>query len=350
MELELIKNLSQIKDCSNQFHELIQENCEKPTRRIKYSTKGGNGIIDILIFKNRETTFWFSNSRDKKSPKQFNLFGVDPDFKGDNAILVQINYQKEFKDFKDAAVWATDNKGNVYLLHSGKMGGGVPGMTIETIDSLFGGKKLVVSHEQGNKEYFVVCKLNSPNAFVQLTHFLFEILKIKALIKEQQNKLDTANDEKQKSNRKLSFKVPQSYTPEFWGKRKAYFRKGKTESTSDHGAIVDALKFKLESELGHQNKCVNNKFIDLGIIKNGKPLVIFEIKTSVNPQAIYTAIGQLMLHSASTRVNPLKYIVLPNEVDDDIVKDLKKLSIQTILFSCTGNAIKFFNLESVPKS
>jgi hypothetical protein len=350
MELELIQNTSQIEDCSKLFYNLIEENCEKPKRSIKYSTKGGSGNIDIMIFKHRETTFWFSKARNKKSPKQYNLFGVDPDFERENAILVQINYQKEFKDFKDAAVWARDEKDNFYLLHSGKMGGGVPGMTIETIDSLYGGKKLIVSHQGIYKEYFVVCKLNSPRAFLQLNHFLIEILKIKTFIKQQQSKVDTNSNNELKSNKKISFKVPRNYTPEFWGKRRAYFRKGKTESTSDHGAIVDALKFKLESDLGYQNKCVNNKFIDLGITKNGKPLAIFEIKTSVNTQSIYTAIGQLMLHSSNTRVNPLKFAVLPSEVDDDMIQDLKKLSIDTIRFSWVGNTLKFYDLESIPKS
>lgn len=351
MELVLIQDASQIEDCSKEFHSLIDKKCEKPKRTLTYSTKGSTGKIEVITFKHRETTFWFSNNRDRKSPKQYNLFGVNPDFERDNSILLQINYQKEFKDFKDAAVWAKDKNNNKYLLHSGKMGGGVRGMTIETIDSLFGGEKLSVSHQGTIKDYFVVCKLDSPKAFLQLSYFLLEILKIKTFIKQHQSKVESGSNSKGKSNNKINFQVPRNYSPEFWGKRKTYYRKGKIESTSDHGAIVDALKFKLESDFGYQNKCVNNKFIDLGITKNGKPLAIFEIKTSVNTQAIYTAIGQLMLHSSKSRVNPLKFAVFPSDLDDDIVKDLNKLNIKTIRYKWSSdNKLKFYNLEYIPKS
>ena len=95
--------------------------------------------------------------------------------------------------------------------------------------------------------------------------------------------------------------------------------------------------------MGFNGMCVNNKFIDLGLEKKNKPIAIFEIKTSIRTQSLYTAVGQLMLHSFNSKTEPKKFIVLPDNFDKEIEKDLQVLGITTIRFQITKIKLRLIN-------
>lgn len=62
-----------------------------------------------------------------------------------------------------------------------------------------------------------------------------------------------------------------------------------------HGAIVDALAL----ELGRGGLEVkNSRAVDLALVV-GRGVELFEVKTSVDTQSLYTSIGQLIIHSAA---------------------------------------------------
>lgn len=271
-----------------------------------FATRGGEG--HEIAYYNENQDLWWCNGSNGSSTTHYNLFGVDPDFDSYNPILLQINYQKEFKSFHDAAFWATDSKGRVYLMHNGKMGGGVRGFTYENIDYLFNGTRKTVIWKGKDFESYVVCELTSTNAYYQVVNFIMEVQKVKNEIKGITS-ADFISGKKKKINEL------KNYSPEFWGKRKAYLRNDKVESDSDHGFIVDSLKKELEKNFGLKGKLMNNKLIDLGYIQNGKPKAIFEIKSGTSMYSIYTAIGQLMLHAHNLKTAPHKYIVLPDDLD-----------------------------------
>lgn len=305
-------------------------------KKLSYSTAGGSGEASVYHYSDGD--FWWSGDRLSKSHKFYNLFGIAPDYERTNSIRVQINYQKEFYDFKEAAYWAKDNSGRVFLLHSGKMGGGIKGITIENIDKYYSRKKVVAFNNSNQKECFIVCEINSPRAFSQVVSFIKEIDRIKCLLAE----LKSA--ELNKGNSKDTF-LMKKYTPEFWGKRNSYYREDIVESISDHGSVVEALKRELETNFGFKNRCTKNKYVDLGIDKNGKPIAIFEFKTSANTQSIYTAIGQLLLHSNSLKSNPMKFAVFPNQIDKEIANDLQNLGIETLRYEWKKDKVHFLNLN-----
>ena len=136
------------------------------------------------------------------------------------------------------------------------------------------------------------------------------------------------------------------YTPEFWGKRKSYLSRGKVMSVSNHGFVVNSLMKELESNYFPKGNFVKNVLIDLGVVLQKKPYAIFEIKTSTNPYSIYTAIGQLLLHAHNVNSKAKRFVVLPNSIENEIIKDLDALGIQTVTYDLKGNKIAFHNLHA----
>ena len=216
------------------------------------------------------------------------------------------------------------------------MGGGVEGFTMDNIDKLYAGSRSTLLAFKKEFEYYTVCRLNSPRAYQQLIAFVRQIEDIKGIIK--------GTNESKEGIAQASKFTWKDYTPEFWGKRQSYFTKDKHEPDVDHGYLVDCLKEELESNYVLKGKIKKNKWVDLGIVKNGKAQAIFEVKTSTNMQAIYTAVGQLMLHALSSNSHPLKYIVLPDTLMSEIEEDLRNLEITSIRYEWRGTKPVFFKL------
>ena len=106
-----------------------------------------------------------------------------------------------------------------------------------------------------------------------------------------------------------------------------------------HGLIVDHLKVYVEKN-NPSETVFNNKKIDLACEENGNLKKVFEVKTSSDSQSIYTAVGQLFMHSAGSTAS--KYIVLPMNVDNsDLVGCLDSLEIKILWFTLIDGVYEF---------
>jgi hypothetical protein len=333
MSLTIIEDTYRIQKLHLKLEKLIKHNSEKRQLEILITYRPSGWWSKVYY--NKDNNIWWANDYKSRNDKFFNWFGKYPDETKKNGILIEINYQKKFKNLKDAAFWAEDIEGNIFLMHSGRMGGGTKGINMENIWKYYSGQKKIINYNE--EEYLLVCELDSDDAYLQLSYFINEVERIKNILKFGNVLSDNVS---KKQSKKLN-----PYTPEFWGKRKSYFAKGEVESTSNHGLIVECLKDELEQNYGLKDKIVKNGYVDLGISKKNKAMSIFEIKTSSNIQNIYTGIGQLMIHSHSEKTNPKRFIVLPNNLDPEIEKDLTELNIHTIRFEWKNGKAKFTNLN-----
>lgn len=129
------------------------------------------------------------------------------------------------------------------------------------------------------------------------------------------------------------------FSSEFSGK-KTVKSKESTEANVMHGHVVDQLKEFVEKNF--RNSVVfNTQKIDLAIELDGEITTIFEVKTSIDTQSIYTAVGQLFMHGTGIP-NVNRIIVLPEPLENEATTNcLRELGIQVILFSINNQLCKF---------
>lgn len=137
------------------------------------------------------------------------------------------------------------------------------------------------------------------------------------------------------------------FSSEFNGKKKVK-SKASTEANVVHGYVVDQLKLFVEQNF--KNTVVfNTQKIDLAIELDGEITTIFEVKTSIDTQSIYTAVGQLFMHGNGIP-NVSRIIVLPESLENRVTIDcLCELGIHIILFS-VNNQLCEFKLSGAIKS
>jgi hypothetical protein len=85
----------------------------------------------------------------------------------------------------------------------------------------------------------------------------------------------------------------------------------------------------------------NNVGIDLGVEIAGRLRQIYEVKSSADPQVIYTGLGQLMMHALlGTHVE--KTLVLPKgELSQKLREGLKSLDIDILEYKIKKGRVKF---------
>ena len=92
----------------------------------------------------------------------------------------------------------------------------------------------------------------------------------------------------------------------------------------------------------HNEKCYNTQKIDLALEVNDKLKSIYEVKTIGDTQSIYTAVGQLFMHSSGFG-NVEKWIVLPQSIHNtELIECLSKIDISIIWFSSQNNRCDFY--------
>ena len=136
-------------------------------------------------------------------------------------ITVEINITG-----RSAGLIVRDNDGKIFLLHSGKIGGGRPGIGKTRFEENFRGKWINID----GKDYALVAEISSKRFVKQLCHFIEEVDRIKNLFNTSDSN-DVENKVKE------------------WGYNKEFIVPKVSKSGSkvrvgecDHGLIVDNLK------------------------------------------------------------------------------------------------------------
>lgn len=130
------------------------------------------------------------------------------------------------------------------------------------------------------------------------------------------------------------------FSSEFSGERKIAARPGNVTFVQ-HGFVVDSL-FEYAKKM-YPSCCVfNTQKIDLAVEFENQLKAIFEVKTSADSQSIYTAVGQLFMHSVGA-IDACKWIVLPDEVkmNSDLMGSLSALNIKVVCYTLVDNACFF---------
>lgn len=291
-----------------------------------------SGVVELPIFSNGPGSLWFASDqfKDVKTPRFWNAFGIYDPNKSKQAISVEINIPFPNESASVAGFFAENSQtGDVYLMHSGKIGGGKKGVGKTAFLAWSHAKLTTVLDENGNpRDGIIIAKLDQADFSHRIWNFTQIVSKFKSAVGS--GELDT-QDFRQR------VEEYENYAREFSGKKRVQ-RAGSFDYQSYHGDVVEAL-YQERIELQKPDESVyNSNLIDLYVKKNGKIIIIYEVKTSAERQTLYTAIGQLMTHALANGSKAKRILVLPDgeEFPDDINTALSIMNIDIRRFSVSG--------------
>jgi hypothetical protein len=160
---------------------------------------------------------------------------------------------------------------------------------------------------KGCMEFLLIGELESKNLVDDIESFALESRRAAKAVKDRGANAPT----KAKRGPVGGFAKLREYFDEFWGPRKSG-RRYSTISDCDHGKVVRALRNRLAP---HCEQIQKSREVDL-VAQWRRHTYLFEVKTSTVPQAIYTAVGQLFVHTQALANRDMKVkpvIVLPGE-------------------------------------
>lgn len=282
--------------------------------------------VELEMLSAGDGRLYFGSQTLRKEKKVWNAFGIYDATRQKQEITVEINFG--LNGGRTAGFFANDGHRR-FLLHTGRIGGGKPGVSQAAFLAWLKPNLVAVEDQVGKIRHgIVVGELGAGNLSDRIESFVQSARAFKdAVINGQlDNPIFQAEVEKWRD-----------YVKEFSG-RKTGTRATDLEYVSYHGDVVHAHKARREARGDHGVTITNSPLIDLLAHRNGKLVEIYEVKTSTTRQTLYAAIGQLIVHS-SGQAGVARYIVLPStgSVPRDIKQALDELHIKKLNFRIKRN-------------
>jgi len=281
-------------------------------------------------------TLWFSSFKITDVPvkRYWNGFGLAIRQHGAQIIVVEINPPVRGYTAQVSGLFAKDNETGAYLLlHRGRIGGGRKGIGKNAFADWFRGKWVEVAASDSRVDFAIlVARLESPNIADQILAFVNEV----ALFKEEA----TSGALTRHPRGPLQHTI---FNPEFHGKKKGH-RSGTLDYESFHGLVVNKLAEKVRLAQGRiRANIFNTRAIDLGVEIGRQLRQLYEVKSSADLQSLYSAIGQLTVHSCG-EPQVTKTIVIPvRKLHPDLRKTISTLGFDILEYRIKGGSVEFTN-------
>jgi hypothetical protein len=292
-----------------------------------------SGNSDETIFSNGSGSLWcaFGSAEDAKIPRRWNAFGVFDDKRHAQIITVEVNIPTTTNSGTVAGFFARDpSTGIVYLMHDGGIGGGKPGVGQSAFLAWSDHELIDVGRANGDvREGILVGRVDSTDIAARIWRYVQSVRDFKDAIAS--GALDTDA---------LRRRVAEwdAYRKEARGRRRGT-RRAEIDYISYHGDVVDLLREECEARKSASEQVLNSPLIDLYVRSGGTMTELFEVKTSISRQSLYTAIGQLVTHSADGGASVSKTLVIPEgDLPDDLVRSIAALNIDVRRFRLSRGA------------
>ena len=267
------------------------------------------------------------------TPRFLNWFGVLKD--GSLNITVEVNVAFERRKGTAEGFFARDDgTGALYLMHSGNIGGGRPGIGGRAFRTCYSKRAEPVF--VGNKCArfgFIVVPVQAADPTRSARRYIDSIRDFKKLVSDK--KIDPKDPDFRGKMRKFD-----DFYKEARGRRRGS-RPGEIDYLSRHGEVVDALHdWRKDRPLARGHRIVKDVYIDLGVANSRDDLVeLYEVKTSSDRAVVYTAIGQLAVHGSEACD---KYLALPKgrNLPKDLADALVRQGIELIRFRLNRRGAK----------
>jgi hypothetical protein len=262
---------------------------------------------------------WFAWDVIAKS-RYWNAFGTwNPKQNKMVPICCEINFPLSGIDRRISGAVAEDERGRLFLVHRGQIGGGRKGIGAELFWKHFDGEPSSVIDGDRETELVVVGSIESPRLLRQIQFFVREVERIKALAHPPDDQASPENAGGE------SIEI-EDIGEEFEG-TKTYTLTRKVDAACDHGIIVNRLRRLLRKQGYSTGK---DRFRDLYVHRKGRIASLFEVKPDTSTTSIYSAVGQLLIHSIVQVTRPKLVFVAPEDLSVQTRNKLKKIGIHVL--------------------
>lgn len=264
-----------------------------------------SGNVDETLHSNGDGKLWaaFSTAKDASVPRRWNAFGVFEGKRRAQVITVEINVPTTSNAASVAGFFAKHPlTGAVYLMHDGSVGGGRKGVGRSAFMSWSNrGLVDVERTEGGPRAGIVIGRVDDPDLAGRIWSFVEVVRDFKAAVKRGDLDDEAA---------RRTIAEWDSFRDESSGRRRGR-RRAEIDYVSYHGDVVKALRVEREAAIGKGERVLNSPLIDM-MVKVGDAMTeIYEVKTGCDRQSLYTAIGQLVAHSAESGAGVIRKLVIP---------------------------------------
>ena len=316
----------------------LERNLKKQIKRQGMRNIGfPGGNFDRVVYSDGDGRLWAAFTRvaaetARGVSRYWNAFGIYTSHGGSQTPVVEINIPTDTNSALVAGFVAEDtDTGDMFLMHSGKVAGGRPGVGKSAFLVWSKAKLVGVNDEDGNaRQGIVVGRLDDRNLAERIFAFVRKVNSFKEAIAA--GGLDTPDFKQQVDEF-------DKYNKEFTGTKRGK-NSGAFEYVTYHGDIVQQLHDDRTTRLKAGEQVFNSPLIDLFVKKAGALTEVYEVKTAMDRQKPYTAIGQLLTHGTTELGEVTKYLVIPADeaIPKDFVPALDALGINIWRFRIRGSS------------
>ena len=270
--------------------------------------------------------FWSGDYRGKGTPRRQNWFGLmRPGVLG---ITVETNVPCEGQSKYLAGYFARDSVSkSIYLMHSGKIGGGAKGVGKNAFLTSTSPQLIKVIDATGGIRLGVIVMPIEGNAASRSAISYIDTI---ALFRQEvrNKKLDYSGPIFERNKQKLK-----DFYAEARGRRKGK-RPGEIDYISRHGDVVEALrKWREKKGMKETLRLVKDVYIDMGVAnERNRLLEIYEVKTKATTQDVYCAIGQLLVHENPKECEKVLVLPITEKISPNLKETLERLNIDLLWF------------------
>jgi hypothetical protein len=280
--------------------------------------------------------YWFGSlplNDDGSTPRYWNPFG-EYRASGNLQIAVELNVPTDSNSKRVSGFFAKDAEtGVVYLMHDGGVGGGRKGVGQKAFLAWSDSKLVPVADAEGDFRLgIIVAPVDAKDTASDIARFVQSTIEFKDAVKRGEAHTPQARAAQRRFD---------DYFDEFSGKKRRR-RVKEMEYISRHGDIVRALRKWRQQTLKADEKFVKDAYVDLGVQSRDTLREIYEVKSSCERQALYTAIGQIVVHDDSPRGGCKRFLVLPDDetIPGDVTRALTRSGISLVRFALQGDRVR----------
>ncbi len=273
---------------------------------------------------------WMAHEKGKASPYN-HAFGIGKPLPGSFlAASCEINFPVGGIDRRIGGAFARDRRGQIFVVHRGKIGGGRKGIGKSLFDSHYRGVWALMDDGDQETVVAVIGLLKSERFPRQLAHFVHKIGHIKA-------EANTASPQTMLSFAEVSFRE------EWTGNRQGDFFRDMA-GLCDQGIVIRDLYHTLKTA---GFRVGNDPFRDLFLVDNQDRIrAIFHVKTDTLPISLQEGVTQLLLQSLNIPHRTRLFLALPAPPEAELWRRLSKMNVDPLIYTWRGEKAIFPDLVS----